>query len=269
MLIVNRLLSVLLIGTSLNSAQASSIDDLVIGETAQVIEVVDGDTVILDRTIDGANQVRMVGLQAPKLALGRKGFREWPLGPDSKYALEALALNQSVTMRFGGAKMDRHGRHLAHLFLNDGTWLQGRMLQRGMARVYSFPDNRALVNEMHALEQEARNANRGIWAHPFYALRAATPEALGRFTGTFQVIEGRVAETARVKGTTFLNFGENWRDDFTITLNNRAHRLFLKNAIDPLTLKGQILRVRGWLKKRNGPAINATHPEQIEIVTAN
>lgn len=269
MLIVNRLLSVLLIGTSLNSAQASSIDDLVIGETAQVIEVVDGDTVILDRTIDGANQVRMVGLQAPKLALGRKGFREWPLGPDSKYALETLALNQSVTMRFGGAKMDRHGRHLAHLFLNDGTWLQGRMLQRGMARVYSFPDNRALVNEMHTLEREARNANRGIWAHPFYALRAATPEALGRFTGTFQVIEGRVAETARVKGTTFLNFGENWRDDFTITLNNRAHRLFLENAIDPLTLKGQILRVRGWLKKRNGPAINATHPEQIEIVTAN
>ena len=265
----NRVFFVLLCGIWLSPAHAGPFDDLATGETALVIEVVDGDTVILDRSADRANEVRLVGLQAPKLALGRKGFKEWPLAPDAKYALEALALNKRVTLRFGGARMDRHGRHLAHLFLSDGTWIQGRMLDRGMARVYTFPDNRALTDEMYALERQARDANRGIWAHPFYALRAATPASLTRFTGTFQIVEGRVLDTARVKGTTFLNFGENWRDDFTITLNNRAHRLFIKKLVDPLTLTGQVLRVRGWLKKRNGPAINASHPEQIEILAVN
>ena len=43
-------------------------------EEARVVEVIDGDTVVLE---DG-RQVRLVGIQAPKLALGRPGFRAWP-----------------------------------------------------------------------------------------------------------------------------------------------------------------------------------------------
>ena len=41
----------------------------------KVVEVIDGDTVALD----GGAQVRLVGLQAPKLPLGRPGFKTWPL----------------------------------------------------------------------------------------------------------------------------------------------------------------------------------------------
>jgi micrococcal nuclease len=246
-------------------AQAEEPTDLTPGGTARVIEVVDGDTVILDPPIDGALQVRLVGLQAPKLPLGRKGFREWPLAPDSKYALEVLTLNKQVTLRFGGARMDRHGRHLAHLFLDDGTWLQGRMLERGMARVYTFPDNRALTKKMYALEGEARAARRGIWAHPFYAVRDARPETLQRLIGTFQIIEGRVLEAAQVRGTVYLNFGANWRDDFTVTLDSRSRRDFVEYGLDPLSLEGRSIRVRGWLKYRNGPALTATHPQQIEV----
>lgn len=248
------------------TTNAAPLDDLAIGETARVIEVVDGDTVVLGRAIDNALQVRLVGLQAPKLPLGRKRFREWPLAPDSKYALETLTLNKEVTLRFGGARMDRHGRHLAHLFLADGTWVQGEMLKRGMARVYTFPDNRAVTDEMYGLEREARDANRGIWAHPFYAVRAATPETLNRLIGTFQIIEGQVFDAAKVKGTVYLNFAENWREDFTITLNSKTRRAFSKANIDPLGLQGKTLRVRGWLNKRNGPGITATHPEQIEVL---
>ena len=36
----------------------------------QVAKVVDGDTVVLKHAIDGALQVRLVGIQAPKLPLG-------------------------------------------------------------------------------------------------------------------------------------------------------------------------------------------------------
>jgi len=249
-----------------NPAKATVQEKLKDGGSAVIREVIDGDTVILDRTVQGANQVRLVGLQAPKLPLGRKGFRMWPLAPQSRTALEALTLGRVVNIRYGGAEMDRHGRLLAHLFLEDGTWVQGQMLSIGMARVYTFPDNRAVVPDMLRHEQIARNAGKGIWAHPFYKTHAATPEALKRFIGTFQVIEGKVIDAARVKNRVYLNFGNDWRSDFTVTLNSRARKLFKSADVDPLDYKNKIIRVRGWLKKFNGPAINATHPEQIEII---
>src|SRR3546814_9669358 len=74
----------------------------------------------------------------------------------------------------------------------EGVWVQGEMLRRGMARVYTFADNRALVAEMLALEREARAARRGIWGHPFYAVRRH--DALDRHIGTFQLVEGRSEE---------------------------------------------------------------------------
>jgi len=250
----------------ISPADASVLDQLKRGPEAVVTEVVDGDTVILDREIDGATEVRLVGLQAPKLPLGRKGFRMWPLAPESKIALEALTLNKRVTLAFGGRTMDRHGRLLAHLFVDDGTWVQGQMLLIGMARIYTFSDNRAIVAEMYGEEHAAMAAKRGIWAHPFYAIRPATPEALARLTGTFQVIEGKVLDAARVKSRVFLNFGENWRDDVTATLDSKARKVFKSADIDPLSFKGKTVRFRGWLKKHNGPSVDITHPEQIELI---
>ena len=262
-----RLLIFLLLVSLTNPAGATVLDRLERGTEAIVTDVIDGDTVVLDRDINGARQVRLVGLQAPKLPLGRKGFRMWPLAPQSKTALEALTLNKPVTLAFGGRKMDRHGRLLAHLFVDNGTWVQGQMLLIGMARVYTFPDNRAVVSQMLAQEHIAQKARRGIWAHPFYAIRKAQPEALSRLIGTFQVIEGRVFDAARVKSRVYLNFDEDWRTDFTATLNSKARKVFKKSSIDPLSFKGKTLRVRGWLKKQNGPAVVISHPEQIEVIS--
>ena len=73
---------------------------------------------------------------------------------------------------YGEAREDRHDRVLAHLFEEDsGLWLQGALLERGLARVYSFEDNRMLIPEMLALERRARAEGRGIWSHPFYQIR--------------------------------------------------------------------------------------------------
>jgi len=240
---------------------------LAAGATAMVTEVVDGDTVVLDPAPGGAAQVRLVGIQAPKLPLGRKGFKPWPLAPDAKRALERLVLEKSVTLYFGGTAKDRHGRHLAHLFTHEGIWVQGRLLADGMARVYTFPDNRAVVPEMLARENAARDARLGIWSHPFYAVRAVDPALLMRRLGTFQLIEGRVMAAARVKSRVYLNFGEDWRSDFTVALDSRARRAFKKAGMDPLALENRRIRVRGWLRKHNGPMIEASHPEQIEALT--
>jgi endonuclease YncB( thermonuclease family) len=229
-------------------------------EIGTVVEIVDGDTLVL---ADG-RQVRLVGIQAPKLPLGRPGFKAWPLAEEAKAALAELAMGRAVTLGYGGRRIDRHGRALAHLFDESGLWIQGALIDRGMARIYSFSDNRALVPEMLAREAAAREANQGIWALRAYAVRdaAAVPERLSGF----ELVEGRVVEAATVRKRTYLNFGADWRSDFTVSLTSKVRKLFEAEGIDPLSYQGKLVRVRGWLKSYNGPLIEATHPEQIEVI---
>jgi micrococcal nuclease len=241
-----------------------------------VREVVDGDTVILT---DG-REIRLVGIQAPKLPLGRPNFREWPLAREAKAALERLVKGKGVTLSFGGRRRDRYRRWLAHLHLagkgesgNGGKasggfdnprWVQGAMLSEGMARVYSFADNRSAIAEMLARERAARAARRGIWGHPYYRIRDT--DTAGRHINSFQLVEGRVLAVAPTRRRVFLNFGQNWRTDFTIVIARRYLKHFQDRGRRLVALAGKRVRVRGWLKRRNGPMIAVTHPEQIELL---
>lgn len=225
-----------------------------------VKSVVDGDTLILT---DG-REIRLVGIQAPKLPLGRRGFKAWPLAGEAKQALEKLTLGKRLTLSFGGRRMDRHGRWLAHLHTKSSLWVQGALLKEGMARVYSFADNRAVIAQMLALEREARAAKRGIWGKDFYQVLRA--EKIDRRTRGFQIVEGRVLKVAPTRRRTYLNFGRDWKRDFTIVIEARSRRAFPERGAHLKKLEGKRVRVRGWLRWRNGPMLTATHPEQIEVL---
>lgn len=237
---------------------------LVSSGTAIVTSIVDGDTLYLD---DGS-QVRLVGIQAPKLPLGRKNYPIWPLAPEARDALAELTLGKTVELRYGGRRIDRHGRKLAHLFAGDDrVWVQGEMVARGLARTYSFFDNRKCVRDLQRLEARARSDKLGIWKRDYYGLRKSSePEQLLKLVNSFQLVEGRVVDVARVRGRIFLNFGQNYREDFTAVIAPRDVRRFGRGPIDPMSLKGATIRVRGWVENYNGPSIDVTHPEQIEVL---
>jgi len=227
------------------------------GESGVVGEVIDGDTFVLD---DGL-EVRLIGLQAPMLPLGRPGFPTWPFAPEARAALIDLIGGRTVQLAYGGARRDRYGRALAHVYRGDGLWVQGEMVRRGVARVYSFKDNRSCVAELLDLEREARENTRGLWRLDAYRVRRAdeTYDALE----SYQLVEGTVRAAARVNGRTFLNFGADWRTDFTATVAPADLDAF--DGIDLLALGGQGVRVRGWLGELNGPNMVLTHPEQLEV----
>jgi len=249
--------------TLLSAAPLGAMEGLVRGGEDAVVEVVDGDTLRLR----SGDQVRLVGIQAPKLPLGRAGFAKWPFADEAKAALDGLALGRTVALWHGGARGDRHGRILAHAVTGSGEWLQGRLLAAGLARVYTFEDNRAKAREMLALEDEARRRRLGIWAHPFYRVREAGELARGDWRAAvdaFVLVEGRPMRVADVKGRTYLNFGEDWKTDFTVSVAPEDRSLFRRAGVDLAAFEGARLRVRGWLQSRNGPAIEATHPEQFE-----
>ena len=112
--------------------------DLTAGETGQLRSVSDGDTLYLDSGL----KVRLAAIQAPKLPLGREGFKAWPLGEESKAALEKLTKGKTLQLFYGGERRDRYDRALAQVYSLDGEgakniWLQEEMVRLGMARVYT------------------------------------------------------------------------------------------------------------------------------------
>jgi micrococcal nuclease len=227
-------------------------------EPGRVAAIADGDTLILD---DG-RRVRLIGIDAPRAPLGPARNTPWRQEEAAKAALAELARGRAVSLHYGGAPLDRYGRALAQVYRDDGLWLQGEMLVRGLARVHSFADNRARVPEMLALEDAARTARRGLWRDPFYAVRR--PEEAGRFIDSFQLVEGTIVDAAKVKGQVFLNFSPDWHTAFTARLPRDALALFKASGLDPLALKGARVRLRGWLRYDRRPMIEVSHPEQIE-----
>jgi endonuclease YncB( thermonuclease family) len=230
------------------------------GGQAVVSAVIDGDTV----TLADGRQLRLAGVAAPKRPLDRPDELPWPLADAARSALATLVLGKTVQLAASDAGSDRYGRVVAQLSTADGTWVEGELLRFGMARVCSTADDRARVGEMLALEGEARAAGRGLWADPYYRVRSA--DHAGDAIGSFQLVEGKAVRVATVRGMTYVEFGVDWRSDFTVAIGAPARRLFAKAGLAPDSLAGRRVRVRGWLRSRFGPLIEATHPEQIELL---
>ncbi len=242
-------------------------EELQMGYFSKVSQITDGDSVVLS---DGT-RVRLLAIQAPKLALGRKNFLDWPLAEDAKQALASVALGAKVRLDFASNNSDRHGRTLAHLYIinedNSEEWVQKYMIEHGMARVYSFADNRLCVKELLKIEAEARANRKGIWANDYYQIRFGDkPNKLLKLDNRYELVEGRVLSAKKVGSRIYLNFGKNWRDDFTIVIEKYGQKIFSKAGVNALDYQDALIRVRGWIEIRDGPRIEVTHPEQIEVL---
>src|SRR5262245_19903904 len=179
-------------------------------ERATVAQVKDAETLELS---DGTF-VRLIGAKTPRPPLGWKGEEPWPFASEATEMTTRLALGKDVELRFGGNQTDRHGFKLAQVYvLSDGKsqWLQQTLVEAGLARVYSFPDNRACVDELLRFEADARAAQRGIWSSWAYGvLDASDTEKLGRLSHSYQLVQGRVAEIGKTRERLYLNFSKDW-----------------------------------------------------------
>ena len=155
-----------------------------------------------------------------------------------------------MELKPGGSRLDRYGHLLAQVFVVTGgtrLWLQEALIAEGLARVYSFPDNRACVTELLAREAEAR-ASLGVWSSSLYRVVSALDvKRSGRLTHSYQVVEGTVATVGEGGGRIYLNFAKDWHSDFTISVDRKDAPAFAAAGIDLKALAGKRLRVRGFL----------------------
>lgn len=200
-------------------------------------------------TLADGRRVQLAGIEAPVGA-----------GADR---LTALVRNMDI--RWANADSAKQGEPLrSQVFLASGEWVQGTLVSEGLARVRTWPDHRECARALLAREGAARAAKRGLWSDAAYAVRA--PETIPQGAVAFQLVEGRVANVADVRGRIFLNFGEDYRTDFTIHVPPDKVANFSAAGLNLSGLRGKRVRVRGTVSERNGPAITASIPEQIEVL---
>jgi endonuclease YncB( thermonuclease family) len=234
--------------------------DLTRGDTARGGRALDG--VVF--TLESGEPVRLAGLHVAP--------RDTPMDGEARAALEALVAGQELRLRQDEERTDRRGRRLAHVYAGAGApdaervWAQGALLSAGLARVETTPRTASMAAEMLAAEAEARAAGRGLWALPEYAVRTPDPYALAQELDTFQIVEGVVVDAAETRDFFYLNFGLDYRTDFTISIAARDLDEVREAGLEPLDLEGARIRVRGYLHAVNGPMIDVTHAAQIEVL---
>lgn len=243
-------------------------DDLTPGEIGKVLRVIDGDNFILE----GGLNIRLAGVEAPQSAVKSQGREAWPFADEAKAALSGLIRSRQVQLYYGGQARDRYDRAVAQVYSLDGLgrrdiWVQAEMVRLGLARVMSWPDEYLDIAQLYPLEIEAREKGRGIWSDPFYRVRSPNSNLLAQDVDSAQIVEGIVTSTADVRGRIYLNFGADYKTDFTLAIAKKHVKRFTALGLDPVELEGARVRARGWIELVNGPMIWLDHPERLEVLT--
>jgi len=130
--------------------------------SAQVVRVIDGDTVALA----SGRLLRYIGIDAPEVRRRENGH--WALDPEP-FGLAALEENRRlvegrpVRLRFDVERTDRFGRLLAYVYVDD-LLVNEYLVSKGLARAHRYGRNAAFAVRLEAAEHEARAARRGLWA---------------------------------------------------------------------------------------------------------
>ncbi len=136
-----------------------------------VVKIADGDSMTVLTTQSREIEVRLADIDAPE--------RGQPFADRARQALGELVFQKTVEVRFNDA--DTYGRIVGRVY-TEKIDVSAEMLRRGLAWVYrSYVRDQSLF----AIETEAREAHRGLWAAreepipPWEWRRNARPSAPG------------------------------------------------------------------------------------------
>jgi micrococcal nuclease len=126
-------------------------------DVATVKRVADGDTVELA----GGRLVRYIGVNTPEIDHAAKTAD--PFGFEARTFNAAMVGGKPVRLEYDQERRDSHGRTLAYVFLHDGTMVNERLLQAGLAYcLYKAPNTR-YERRLLAAQRRAMQEGRGMW----------------------------------------------------------------------------------------------------------
>ena len=140
-------------------------------ETAFVERVVDGDTLKLS----DKRRVRLLGIDTPELHYSDKLLRDskrthkdikaiQELGAKAADFTRRLCEGKTVRIETDVRKLDKYGRLLAYIYLEDGTFVNAKIVEEGYGQVMTIPPDVKYADYFLKLEREARKNGKGLWA---------------------------------------------------------------------------------------------------------
>lgn len=119
--------------------------------------VVDGDTIVLD----GDEKVRLIGVDTPETKDPRKPVQYF--GKEAYEFTKGLVEGKKVRLEYDQTRIDKYGRTLAYVYLEDGTFLNAEIIRKGYGFAYTkYPFK--YLDEFRQYEKEARENEKGLWS---------------------------------------------------------------------------------------------------------
>jgi micrococcal nuclease len=135
-----------------------------------VERAVDGDTLKLSN----GDRVRLIGVDTPELHESEKLAKDASrshkdasvikgLGKKAADFTSRLVQGKRVRLEYDVKKHDRYGRILGYLYLEDGTFVNAKIIEEGYAQVMTIPPNVKYADYFLKLQKEARQNGKGLW----------------------------------------------------------------------------------------------------------
>jgi micrococcal nuclease len=127
---------------------------------ARVVEVIDGDTVMVEFADHSTDTVRLLGIDTPETKHPTKGVECF--GPEATAFTTEHLLGRVVRLESDVVRRDVYGRRLAYVTVH-GTRFNDVLVRRGYARFFVIPPNDAHGRALLAAELDARRHDHGLW----------------------------------------------------------------------------------------------------------
>jgi micrococcal nuclease len=127
--------------------------------SGRVVEVTDGDTIVVRIRDGGVERVRYIGVDTPE------STPDQPLecfGHEAAERNRELVGGETVSLELGRERRDHYGRLLAYVRTR-GAFVNARLLEGGYARTLVIAPNDARAPLFGRIEAEAGRDGRGLW----------------------------------------------------------------------------------------------------------
>jgi len=172
-----------------------------------------------------------------------------PYGAAVRARLRRMYVGKTIWAIPSDAPTDRAGRQFVFP-TSEGLGVRDVLL-RGLARIRPQVSLYE-IDDLFSAEWEARSQKRGLWEYEDYAVRSTDPNLLAQDMDSWQIVEGIVVDAQVRGGRTYLNFGSDYRTDFTVVV---GEKIAAQMDEAPESLIGARIEVRGWIEMVNGPSI--------------
>lgn len=127
-----------------------------------VVKVIDGDTFDI-KTEKGKLRIRMIGVDTPEIKDPRKKVQCF--AKESSKETKNILLNKYIKIENDNTqdRFDKYNRFLAYVYINDGELFNSYLIKNGFAHEYTYKIPYIKQKEFKELENEAREAKRGLW----------------------------------------------------------------------------------------------------------